>query len=233
MKKLLIFDMDGLMFESGKMAFRGYLESARKYDYQMTHDVYYYLTGRTCEEIYDEMENLYGSENDTRTWREEMLRSKQEILEKEQKIGKKPGLLELLQYCRENEIQTAMASSNDLMMIRQYLQMEKMEGMIPFIVSGEEVRRGKPDPEIFQKACRKAGAEPEEVLVLEDSMVGILAANRAGYQSVWIEDDITELPEYDGKIKLKKSLDRKNMKWGRPDFVCKSLKEVVNLLKEL
>ena len=67
MKKLLIFDMDGLMFESGKLAFRGYLESARKYDYQMTHDVYYYLTGRTCEEIYDEMENLYGSENDTRS----------------------------------------------------------------------------------------------------------------------------------------------------------------------
>ena len=47
---------------------------------------------------------------------------------------------------------------------------------------------GKPDPEIFLTAARKAGVAPENCVVLEDSKFGIIAAKRAGMKSVWIYD---------------------------------------------
>ena len=49
--KLVIFDMDGLMFETGRLAYRAYLSAAEEYDFEVCQDVYYYLTGKTEADI--------------------------------------------------------------------------------------------------------------------------------------------------------------------------------------
>lgn len=55
--ELVIFDMDGLMFDTGQLAYRAYIEGAKNFDFTVNHSVYYYLTGRREPEIRDGMKN--------------------------------------------------------------------------------------------------------------------------------------------------------------------------------
>lgn len=86
---VIIFDMDGLMFDTGRLAYRAYFKAACLYDFTMTHDVYYYLTGRTDADIRIELKKLYGEDADTNLWRDTINGIKKEILEKETYVPKK------------------------------------------------------------------------------------------------------------------------------------------------
>lgn len=228
--KLVICDMDGLMFETGRLAYRAYLASAEHFNYEMTQDVYYYLTGRTETGIVDAMKENYGVENDILAWRKEMVRNKTLIAQTEQSVGKKNGLVELIDACYESGVQLALASSTKRETVEWYLELEGLSGKYQTIVAGDEVTKGKPDPEIFLKACEKAGFRPEEALVLEDSMVGIQAANAAHIRSCLIDDDIYDMPVRHEGIRLKKNLDRGSLPKGSPDYVFKTLFDVIELL---
>lgn len=228
--KLVICDMDGLMFETGRLAYRAYLASAEHFNYEMTQDVYYYLTGRTETGIMDAMKEIYGVENDILAWRKEMVRNKTLIAQTEQSVGKKKGLVELIDACYESGVQLALASSTKRETVEWYLELEGLSGKYQTIVAGDEVTKGKPDPEIFLKACEKAGFRPEEALVLEDSMVGIQAANAAHIRSCLIDDDIYDMPVRHEGIRLKKNLDRGSLPKGSPDYVFKTLFDVIELL---
>ncbi|MGM0238742.1 HAD family hydrolase [Enterococcus sp. AZ103] len=229
--ELLIFDMDGLMFETGRLAYRSYLKSAEKYDYEMNHNVYYYLTGRVEEAILNEMGNLYGEEVPYPEWREEMKASKSRIFAAEKRVFKKKGLENLLKYAKDSQRMVAVASSNFLHNIEEYLEIEGVIQYIDFIISGDEVTNGKPDPEIFLKACKKANALPENAVVLEDSRVGIKAAKAAKIRAFLVEDDITDLPINMGKYKLLMDLSQSLAYEVKPDVSFKDLDEVVDYLK--
>lgn len=228
--KLVICDMDGLMFETGRLAYRAYLASAEHFNYEMTQDVYYYLTGRTETGIVEAMKEIYGEENDILAWRREMVRNKTLIAQTEQSVGKKKGLVELIDACNESGVQLALASSTKRETIEWYLELEGLVGKYQTIVAGDEVTKGKPDPEIFLKACEKAGFKPEDALVLEDSMVGIQAANAAHISSCLIDDDIYDMPVRHEGVRLKKNIDRNHLPKGTPDYVFESLLEVIQLI---
>ena len=233
MKKveLLIFDMDGLMFDTGRLAYRSYLKSAEKYDYEMNHNVYYYLTGRVEEAILNEMSNLYGEEVPYQEWREEMKASKSRIYAAEKRVFKKKGLENLLKYAKDTHRLVAVASSNYLYNIQEYLEIEGVSQYIDLIISGDEVTHGKPDPEIFVKACEKANILPENAVVLEDSRVGIKAAKAAKIRAFLVEDDITDLPINTGKHKLLMGLSQSLTYEVEPDVRFNDLGEVVDFLK--
>ena len=80
-----------------------------------------------------------------------------------------------------------------------------MPDVFDIIVSGDEVHIGKPNPEIFLKACEKANVLPQNALVLEDSMVGIEAALKGNITPFLIPDDISNLATYKGKYPLLKN----------------------------
>lgn len=230
--KCIIFDMDGLMFDTGKLAYRAYLASAKVYDYEMIPDVYYYLTGRTEAGIVEAMKDIYGNENDILAWRAEMVRNKTLITETEQRVYKKAGLVELIDYAKFNKIKMVIASSSKRSVVEQYCKLEDLDHVIELIVSGDQVNHGKPDPEIFLKACGKAGVDPSQALVLEDSMVGILAANAAKIKCAWIDDDIGEMPEHKSGVQLKSKIHRDLLPKGVPTYTFKTLFEVIDLLKQ-
>lgn len=200
--KLVIFDMDGLIFDTGQMVYRSYLEAAKQFDFSMNHDVYYYLTGRKDLEVRRCMRILYGEGKDVNTWRDNIVRHRLRILAEEKRVYKKKGLLELLDFLKENGYKTALASSTDRKTIEYYFEIEEIPLSFDWVVAGDEVTEGKPDPEIFLKSCQKAGVKPEEALVLEDSVAGINAALNGGITPFQVPDDITNLPVYAGKHPL-------------------------------
>lgn len=91
--KLFIFDMDGLLLETGRLAYRAYVKSAQKYDYEMRKEVYYLLTGQTEAAIRQQMGNLYGEDVPYIKWREasinikkkSWMKTREYIRKKEQK----------------------------------------------------------------------------------------------------------------------------------------------------
>lgn len=233
MIKNVIFDMDGLMFETGKLAYRAYILSAEKYDYEYNYDVYNYLTGRTNEDIIEEMKSIYGDENPVLLWRQEMVSNKHRIVDREKRVYKKKGLVELLEYLKKNQIPYCLASSNTLDHIKQYLELEELTNTFKYIVSGENVVHGKPNPDIFLQAIALMHANAAECLVLEDSTVGIEAARRAKCRNVQVFDVFSDLPVVEGKHKVKIDLKRSNEDMAsKADIVLPSLIDVIYLLEE-
>ena len=230
-----IFDMDGLMFDTGHLAYRAYLKSAKKHQYEVNHNVYYHLTGRTEADIREGMKELYGEEVPSDEWRDSMNQFKEEILAEEKRVYKKKGLVEILAFAKEKGVKVALASSNKREKIEYFLKIEGVQDYIDYIVAGDEVRNGKPDPEIFLAACKKAEVMPNHAVVFEDSAAGIEAARRAGIFSILIEDDISDLPKYEGRHPLRKDLSKIRDRPAPADFQFHDLLQAKNFLavKEL
>ncbi len=95
-----------------------------------------------------------------------------------------PGVLELLRDLRAQGIRTAVASSSARDYIETVLARYGIAVFFDTVVSGEEVPRGKPRPDVFLRAAELLGVEPKSCVVLEDSDNGLTAAREAGIRAV-------------------------------------------------
>ncbi len=213
--KLVIFDMDGLMFDTENLFFRYYQEEAGKLGYELTRDFYLKTVGANATSVKRITRELLGEDFP----REEASRRAHgrigELLQTQQ-IPVKKGLYRLLEYLKKQGILCTVASSSAEETIRKYLKSAGIEGFFACLVNGNEVERSKPEPDIFLKACEFCGVKPEEALVLEDSQNGILAGWRAGIPVVCVPD--MKVPESDYAAKT--------------SLICQDLDEVLSLCQE-
>lgn len=113
----------------------------------------------------------------------ELAEEKEEIyraLVREKGIQPLPGVRELLAALRARDIPCAIGSSTERANLDLPLDLMDLRDFFRVIVSGEEVVHGKPDPSIFLLAAERLGFAPAECIVIEDALVGIEAARRAG-----------------------------------------------------
>lgn len=103
-----------------------------------------------------------------------------------------PGLLDLLFDLNERNIPIALASSSPASWISATLQSLGVRDYFSVVVSGDDVKHGKPEPDIYLKASALLGIPPERCLVLEDSPAGMLAGKRAGMAIIGIRTPYTE-----------------------------------------
>ena len=104
------------------------------------------------------------------------------------KLQLKPGVREMLETLRQNGWKTAIASSTRTAVVREEMQRFGLEQMFDQIVGGDMVRRSKPDPEIYAKACAAIGACPATTYAVEDSPNGIRSAAAAGLRVIMVPD---------------------------------------------
>ena len=108
--------------------------------------------------------------------KEEIYRS----LVREKGIEPLPGVRELLAALRAENIPCAIASSTERANLDLPIDLMGLREFFTVIVSGEEVVHGKPDPAVFLLAAERLGIKPADCVVIEDALVGIEAAKRAG-----------------------------------------------------
>ena len=106
----------------------------------------------------------------------------------EKGVDLKQGAKELLSYLKRKQYKIMLASSSTKERALGVLRQNGIETFFDNMVFGAEVKRGKPYPDIFIKACEYAGELPENCLVLEDSEAGIQAAHAAGIDVICIPD---------------------------------------------
>jgi len=103
---------------------------------------------------------------------------------REQGITALPGVETWLRALKDAGIPCVIASSTHRENITTTLDVLGLEDFFSQIVTAEDVKRGKPDPEVFLTAAQRIGVEPKDGIVFEDALVGIAAAKAAGIRVV-------------------------------------------------
>lgn len=177
--KLVIFDMDGLMLDTEIIYHKSWESLDDKYDLTFDDELRSKISGLNESTIRKVLKKYLGTEekvlelrNDLEAYRDNWLKTYDESIKKE-------GLDELLEFLRENNIRACIASSNDRDKIEYLIDKENISDYFDFIISGEDVKNSKPDPEIFIKAAQKAGVSKDQALILEDSYNGYLACQKS------------------------------------------------------
>jgi len=185
--KALVFDMDGLIFDSERIVQRSWNLSGQVLGLGNVGEHIYYTLGlnRASRKKYYE-ENIrrdFPFEEFTALTRRTFF----EIVEREG-LPMKPGVKEILTYGKENGMKLALATSSSRDYAMKCLREAGIDTYFDGIVCGDMVSHSKPDPEIYLRACELVGIQPEEALAFEDAPAGIEAAYRAGMKVVMIPD---------------------------------------------
>lgn len=109
----------------------------------------------------------------------------------------RPGARELLMLLRENSIKTALVTGSMHRMAEQVVEAIGFDAF-DLIIGGDDVQNGKPHPESYLKAAKLLGVDPTECVALEDSVIGITAAEAAGTKAIGIKH-IVEIPAKEGR----------------------------------
>lgn len=190
--KAVLFDMDGLMFDTEKLSTQAYIKAAEKQGYKMSVEETHLVLGFNVESTYKFFEQ-YFEKLDNGVDGKKLVDYHYEYIENilyTKGPDKMPYLEELLDYLKENNYKIAVASSSDLDHIKNNLEKTEVKHYIDVIASGEEVKNGKPAPDVFLLAAERLNISPENCLVLEDSKFGIQAANSANMRVIMVPDSI-------------------------------------------
>lgn len=187
MIKAVIFDMDGLMINSERVTFEGYQEVMKKMNLTISEDFYKTLLGKTLMNVTELFDERYGHDfplNDVIVDVHQYINDRFE----NEGVPLKKGLIELLTYLKENNYKTIVATSSNRRRVNHILELAHLTQYFDDSICGDEVAKGKPNPDIFLKACEKLNVAPLDALVLEDSEAGIHAAHNANIPVICIPD---------------------------------------------
>lgn len=174
--EFIIFDMDGLIFDTEKMYYDSWFLVNEDYGFSFDMEKRKILSGQNDKNIHDYIAKEIGSYQKARDLRSRLKNYRNEFFMTYEDSLKKEGLDDLLAYIKENDLKACVASSNSRQRISFLLEKEGIGEYFDFIISGEEFEKSKPNPEIFLKAYEKSGFAKDKCLILEDSYNGYLAA---------------------------------------------------------
>ena len=185
--KAVIFDMDGLLIASEKIVYQLNQELVASYGKVFDLDDYVRnYSGKTAVVNMIHLIEQFQLPFNAAEGLERMRKLEHKYLEQGIELHK--GARELLQYLKEKHCKMILATSSDKERAVKILSKNRVLQYFDAMAFGPEVKRGKPYPDIFLKACEKAGEMPEHCLVLEDSEAGIKAAHEAGVPVICVPD---------------------------------------------
>lgn len=185
--KAVVFDMDGVIFDSEVLVIETWEEIARLHGISNVEKVCRQCLGTNAQATKQIFLNNYGPDFPYDEYKKEMSALFHDRAAGG-KLKQKPGIKEILSFLKEHRIKTAVASSTREEVVRKELE---EGGLLPWfdkIVCGDMVSRSKPAPDIFLKACEVLDVSPSEAFAIEDSYNGIRAANGAGMRPIMVPD---------------------------------------------
>jgi HAD superfamily hydrolase (TIGR01509 family) len=184
MIEAILFDFDGLMVDSEPHAIASWRAVLRERGVELDATTLDQLLGLRL----DETASLLIERFSMTTSPAELGKAKTDyqITHLAGAIRAMPGLESLLHAIDQRGLRKAISSSGMRRYLEAALRTVGLAGRFSVIVSGEEVARGKPAPDVFLEAARRLGCSPAACLVLEDAPNGLQAAKAAGMRAVAI-----------------------------------------------
>ncbi|MBO0422765.1 HAD family hydrolase [Enterococcus plantarum] len=191
MKKIdgVIFDMDGLLFDTELIYYQSTQKIADAMNFPYSKEVYLQFLGVSDEEVQENYHRIYKEFGKEKV--DEFIQRSYDDTYQVFEAGKVPlkeGVLELLDFLDQQDIPRIVASSNVRPAIELLLDGAGIKDRFSGIVSAEDVTRAKPDPQIFRKALASLGTKADNTLIFEDSFHGVTAADAAGIPVIMVPD---------------------------------------------
>ena len=188
MVKLCVFDMDGLLLETERYLYLNIeMQISESLGFPLSKQFLCSLMGGGWDEYPKKIINEAGKDFPIDEYMKQLWEKIDYFLNYEV-IPLRPGAKEILEYCKQNNIKTAIATSTHNETALKCLNNSKIYDYFDYIVTGDMVSRGKPDPEIFLKAINHFNIDINEALVFEDGHNGALAAANGNCRLVIVED---------------------------------------------
>ena len=185
--KAAVFDMDGLMFDTERVAILAWDYAGEKMGIGKAGYMVYKTLGvnvNASNQIWKEEFGDRYSEDELRKYTREFMND----FYSKNKVPVKKGLYVLLDYLKANGYKLAVASSTSRRGVERNLKSAGVFEYFDAVICGDMVEKSKPEPEIYLKACDTLGVAPSEALALEDSRNGLLSAHRAGMKVIMVPD---------------------------------------------
>ena len=183
----VVFDMDGVIFDSERAILLCWKEIAQKRGFSNIEETFYKCIGVTNARTKEIVLEDYGQD-----FPYDEVDSEAMVLFKERysdgRLPLKKGVNELLEYLKDNKIKIALASSTRREKVLLQLEAAGILKYFEKIVAGDMVERSKPAPDIYLKACEELGVEPQKAYAIEDSHNGIRSASAAKLRPIMVPD---------------------------------------------
>jgi HAD superfamily hydrolase (TIGR01509 family) len=183
----VVLDMDGLMLDTEFIYKRAWQCAAADLGFDLEDGFYLTLVGRNNTDGEAALRQRFGEQFPVAMFRERWARLWHAHVV-EQGIPTKPGLHEFLALLDGHGIPFAIATSSDRAYATFSLRAARLESRSNCLVTGDQVERGKPAPDIYLEAARRLGVDPSCCLAFEDSEAGTVAAASAGMYAILIPD---------------------------------------------
>nr|WP_288913454.1 HAD family phosphatase [uncultured Lachnoanaerobaculum sp.] len=188
--KACIFDLDGTLVDSMWMWPDIDREYLNRFEIEYDDNLKNEIDGISFHETAVYFKNKFGISDSVekicKDW-EDMAYDKYKY-----EVKEKPGCKKFLEHLRSKGIRMGIATSNNRSMVDVVLESLDMKDFFEVITTSDEVKRGKPAPDVYLTTANLLNVEPKNCLVFEDVVAGIMAGKSAGMKVCAIEDDFTK-----------------------------------------
>ena len=212
--KAILFDMDGVLIESEFLMRLSAIQALAEYGIEAKHEDFREFTGMGEDTFVGGVAEKYGH-----TYTFDMKERAYDYFGQQVKdlAYVPPGVKEMLTALHEKGLVMAVCSAADLRKVRYNIQAIGVdESIFSALVTGSDVARKKPFPDIYLEGARRIGMEPKDCLVVEDAISGVNAAHAAGM-------DAAAVPTTFSKEELKERVN--------PEYILNEIKELTGLFE--
>lgn len=193
----LIFDFDGVILDTETPDFNIWRDVFEGYGTVLDPDIWKQSIGTEAGtfNIYQHLEEMSGRAIDRQAVRADM---RPRYLAQIESNPILPGILDYISGARALGLKVGVASSSDSEWVRGHLNSRGMLGLFESITTRDDVKKAKPDPEIYLKAADRLGVYPANALAIEDSLNGLNSARSAGVNCVVVPNPMTADMAFEG-----------------------------------
>jgi len=194
MIKAVIFDFDGLIVDTESVWFDAYKEVLHRYEVELTLQKFSEVVG-TSDEILFDFINSNLKEPIEKELIEQM--AKELVDEKLLEPSLRESVEDYLISAKNAGLQIALASSSSREWVESFLKKLNIYEYFSVIKTKDDVKKVKPDPELYLKAIEEIGVQVSEAISFEDSLNGLIAATKAGLHCVIVPNQVTSHLEFE------------------------------------
>lgn len=182
----IVFDMDGILFDTERLALESWLHTGKLLNLNITEEIARKTIGYNAEITWKILKNEVGDfdQKKARSFRSEYISS----YIHENGVPQKKGLFEILEFLSESQIRLAVATSTARKNAEFYLKNTGIFSFFDSILCSDQIEKPKPAPDIYLKSCKQLDVNPAFCFAIEDSYAGITAAYQAKMKPVMIPD---------------------------------------------